>query len=384
MVRFPYGLGSITLIGFALDDAPFSLWKGRFDFWKKLVEKTLPREARSNGNENFVNRGRFGPMDDFSGGTEDLVSSLHRQLDNFDVKIVPFGWVALFILLYIIVVGPLDYLLLKYVFKRLEWTWITFPMVVFAVSFAAYFTAYAIKGKELRINHVDLIDFDLRTQLDEKQRPAKAYIYGQSFFTLLSPHIQNYTVGLEPNPAFWGQKLENPLSADALTWVGQAESSYQGIGSSSRQSLFRRPYYFAEDAVGLRGVPIPVWTTKCFMATWNATLPQLPFTVDLVHRVNDPQDILISGKLMNHLPVDLEDVWLFIATRLPAWPTSCPERSPRSTRSNCTASNSRTPLPPEWVTAADKTDAGQRTKSDKGVYNPTALMNAFSFMKTPT
>ena len=28
--------------------------------------------------------------------------------------------------------------------------------MVFAVSFAAYFTAYAIKGKELRINQVDL------------------------------------------------------------------------------------------------------------------------------------------------------------------------------------------------------------------------------------
>ena len=222
----------------------------------------------------------------------------------------------MFILLYIIVVGPLDYLLLKYVFKSLEWTWITFPMVVFAVKLCGLFHGLCHQGQGAAHQPGGLIDFDLRTQLGEKQRPAKAYIYGQSFFTLLSPHIQNYTVGLEPNPAFWAQKLENPLSADALTWVGQAESSYQGIGSSSRQSLFRRPYYFAEDAVGLRGVPIPVWTTKCFMATWNATLPQLPFTVDLVHRVNDPQDILISGKLMNHLPVDLEDVWLFYRNKI--------------------------------------------------------------------
>ena len=52
---------------------------------------------------------------------------------------------ALQILIYIIIVGPLDYLVLKKLMKRLtghermEWTWITFPTVVLVVSIGAYY-----------------------------------------------------------------------------------------------------------------------------------------------------------------------------------------------------------------------------------------------------
>ena len=61
--------------------------------------------------------------------------------------------------------GPVDYFILKKVFKRLEWTWITFPAVVLVVSVAAYLIAYAVKGNELKINKIDLIDIDLRSDI---------------------------------------------------------------------------------------------------------------------------------------------------------------------------------------------------------------------------
>ena len=32
-----------------------------------------------------------------------------------------------------------------------------------------------------------------------QRKPARAYAYGQTFFTILSPRIQNYTIGIEPN-----------------------------------------------------------------------------------------------------------------------------------------------------------------------------------------
>src|SRR4030081_1187929 len=101
-----------------------------------------------------------------------------------------------------IVNGPLALFLLKYVFKRLEWTWITFPTVVLGISVIACFAAYALKGKDLKVNKVDIVDFDLRTSREQPR------VYGHSFFTILSPRIQNYTVGLEPNPEFWGQEIK--------------------------------------------------------------------------------------------------------------------------------------------------------------------------------
>ena len=76
------------------------------------------------------------PMDD--GNSTDapaLLGEVQHRLENFEkVPVVNFGWVALFILVYILIVGPLDYFLLKRVFKRLELTWITFPAIVVVVS----------------------------------------------------------------------------------------------------------------------------------------------------------------------------------------------------------------------------------------------------------
>ena len=317
--------------------------------------------------------------DDAFGPEADLVSSLHRTLDNFNVKSVPFGLVALFIFLYILVVGPLDYLLLKYVFKRLDLTWITFPAVVFAVSLAAYFTAYAIKGKDLRINQIDLLDFDLRTQ------KAKAYVYGQSFFTVFSPRIHNYSIRLEPNPRFWGQSVNEPMSADMITWLprgGWRDPS--GINRRGRQSLIRSPYSYAGDAesrdeVGLERVLIPIWATKAFTATWNAELPQMPFKADLVYHQDADKEVLVTGQLSSNLDVDLEDVWLMYRN----WAYPLGERLKGKEAAELKVSLESGNLAKKdfsnWAKMPDSSDVEGRSSSDKGIYNPTLTMKKILF-----
>ena len=70
----------------------------------------------------------------------ELATVLHNYLEHFpDVKVVPFGWVALLIFGYILLIGPIDYFFLKKVVGRLELTWITFPTCVIVISVAAYF-----------------------------------------------------------------------------------------------------------------------------------------------------------------------------------------------------------------------------------------------------
>ena len=105
------GLGRVLLVAFDLDAPPFSTWDGQGAFWKKLQEEISPRVAA--GNVNL-------PAGPFAQGGE-LGIDLKRELESFeDVPVISFGWVALFILFYIVLVGPLDYFILKKVFKRLE------------------------------------------------------------------------------------------------------------------------------------------------------------------------------------------------------------------------------------------------------------------------
>ena len=124
-------------------------------------------------------------------GVADLSTQLRSSLDQFPgVKLIPFGWVAFFIFLYVLLIGPGDYLLLRKVFGRMELTWITFPAIVLSVSLAAYCAAYFLKGNDLLINKVDVVDVDQVTGLTR----------GSTFLNLFSPQNRDYTLGAIPAP----------------------------------------------------------------------------------------------------------------------------------------------------------------------------------------
>ncbi len=305
IVRTPYGRGSVTVFAFDVAKAPFTSWEGGPPFWANTVKRLAPKSLTAKQAEEPRNV-RMGPRG-FEAEVGDLTTVLQQELDKFDTPPISFGWVALFILLYILVVGPLDYLLLKKVFKRLELTWITFPAIVLAISLIAYFTAYAVKGKELKVNKLDLIDVDLRSDLGEDLRPRKASAYGTTWFTILSPRIQNYTVGVEPvfPRLVGGEGAKAPTAT--VAWLGRPEGG--GMGASGRQqsqSFWTRTYDFAPGAAGLTGVPIPVWTTKSFTASWAAPLGKMPFEA----RLEYDADGRLTGTFRNLLPIDLHDVRL--------------------------------------------------------------------------
>lgn len=319
-----YGLGKITYVAVSLEDTSFFQWPGKDDFLQSIVLQLAPiTPGAGQDKENLAGVGFRGDM------PNDLSTDLVNQLDNFDVRIIDFGYVALFIVLYILIVGPLDFVLLKYVFKRLEWTWVTFPTVVVAVSVIAYFAAYALKGRDLKINKVDIVDFDLRTDVDAKGQPKSVHAYGTSFFTILSPRIQNYTLGMEANPLFWGgevkktkhdgKDVDEVLSVDLMSWMGRPSGGMNDMGrGGGAGGFFRRPYSFRDDYTGVESVPIPVWTTKAFCASWERPIARPPIIADLIYHQKDPENkqIKISGKLENHLGVDLVDVSLFYNKRI--------------------------------------------------------------------
>jgi hypothetical protein len=182
--------------------------------------------------------------------------------------------------------------------------------VVLLVSGVAYFTAYAVKGKDLKINKVDLVDFDLRTELDDQLHTRKALAMGNTWFTIMSPRMQSYSIGIEPAVPGWWSQDKQIASADVVSWLGRPE--YDGPGAMARpraQGWSSRSYSYDADGAGLIGVPIPVWTSKSFAASWEAPLTRLPVKADLQFHHN--RDVKLTGTIQSFLPGDLEDVWLF-------------------------------------------------------------------------
>lgn len=284
VVQAPYGLGRVVVLAFDPDQGPFVTWKGQPKFWRSLLRRLNPAPVA--GPEDGIPR-MVGPGGYNQG--QELLNDLHAYLEDFDdVPVIPFTWVALFIFAYIIVVGPLEYYVLKYVVKRPELTWVTFPTVVLSLSALAYFAAYQLKGKDLRVRKVDVVDVDL----------GGGETVGHSWFTLFSPRIQHYTLGVEPAAPDWAAE---PAEKDArppvlVSWMNRPEYG-DGRTRARRQSFFRRSYEYAEDATGLKGVPLQVWSTKSFTATWQGPLPKQPLVAASLKKGDPNDDFGIRGTI---------------------------------------------------------------------------------------
>jgi hypothetical protein len=296
VVRGPYGLGKVTLIAFDTDTGAFGFWENNKDFWVALLE--LKTEIDPNARMR---------MNQFGGYMEsnDLANQLCNQLDVFgEVKVIPFWWVAVFILIYIFVVGPLDYLVLKKVMKRLtgqermEWTWLTFPTVVLIVSVGAYYLAHYLKGDELRINKVDLVDIDMQN----------GQAYGNTWFTVFSPRLQHYNLAVEPTGINSVPEIVN------ISWMGRPGEGARNLGRRSSPGLFQRTYQFRNGAQDLEGVPIHVWSMKTFTGRWGAPIAkeQPP---PIKHDIKVQQKLL-SGSFTWQMPYALHNCQILYRERI--------------------------------------------------------------------
>lgn len=291
-VQTPFGLGRVTVLAFDIDRSPFTdeinrNWRG--EFWQWLVAEAgdheachLPVSQQKEGGKPADDfnpnrpRGMQGQQPTYStnrDGEDGIVSALRGNVDHYDeVPVISFGWVALFILGYTLIIGPIEYILLKKLFGRLELTWITFPIIVLTVSGAAYATAYMVKGQDLRMNKIDVVDIDLRTD------PARPRVYGRTWFTIFSPRIDSYTVGVEPKEN-WARTRDDRGYSPVTTvdWFGLPKQGGVTAGSRGYTYEIDPRGDNSPQANGVSGVPIQVWSTKAFVANWaGVTDPDAP------------------------------------------------------------------------------------------------------------
>lgn len=271
VVRGAQGFGRVTLIGLDVDTKLFADWPDRGLFWARAIDLRRDHSDDTGSAPVVSGAGRF-----YRSGVTDLSSQLRVGLEQFPgVKLIPFGWVAFFIFLYILLIGPVDYFFLKKVVKRMELTWITFPAIVVAVSLLAYFAAYRLKGNDLLVNKVDVIDVD----------QTGGFVRGRTLVSVFSPQNRDYNIGFVPAPI--GQEGDvAPLAAPSdsaeprrppagtellTTWFSVPERQFGAMGGANRRFSFMGGGY-AYQPVGaaerLENVRIPIWSTRTVSGRW--------------------------------------------------------------------------------------------------------------------
>lgn len=213
IVQTPFGLGQVTFVAVDLDQPPLREWTGRTRVLRSLLQREVAADTSRSKRQQTGQVARV--------GYRDLSGQLRSALDQFTgVSFVAFSWVAGIIMIYIVLIGPVDYFFLRNVLRRMEWTWITFPLIACGFILLALMLNQQLKGGRMLINQIDLVDADL----------ASGVVRGQTWAHLYSPHTAVYDIQFEPA---W-QLVPEP--ATHLSTV-QATRSDLSLRQSTRQPL---------------------------------------------------------------------------------------------------------------------------------------------------
>jgi hypothetical protein len=207
-------------------------------------------------------------------------------------------------------IGPGDYFFLKKVLKRMELTWITFPTIVVTVSLVAYYAAYLLKGNDLLVNKIDVVDID----------QAAGLARGNTWISLFSPQNRDYTLRTIPVPLdrespslaeldSSGQPVRPASGTEVVTsWFSAPENQFGAMGNSGRRFSFAGNGYAYEPTSGvewLENVRIPIWSTKCVSSRWYG--PAAPLVDAELQPAGTDR---LTGIITNRQSVPLEDAIL--------------------------------------------------------------------------
>src|SRR4029077_1668903 len=118
----------------------------------------------------------------FGGGVSMSADGIFgAMIDSRQVHKLPASWLLLLLVIYLIVIGPLDQFWLKRIGRPML-TWITFPCYVVLFSLLIYFIGYQLRRGESEWNELNLVDV--------LQDGERAELRGRTYASVYSPANQ--------------------------------------------------------------------------------------------------------------------------------------------------------------------------------------------------
>ena len=182
----PYGNGNTTLIGFD----PTTKWIADGVAGETLWRRVIPTRTSSG----LV-----------LGDDSQLISAV-SQLPS--LALPPIGGLIALLAGYILLVGPINYFVLKRLDRR-EWAWVTMPLLVAVFAVGAYVYGAALRGSDVLVNEVALV----------RGSPGATDGTAQVYIGVFSPSRGTYQVEVPG-----GALLSSPISGDFFGGEGTAST----------------------------------------------------------------------------------------------------------------------------------------------------------------
>jgi hypothetical protein len=281
-----YGLGTVTVL--AADPLIEPLSKvDRIGLWRRLLwlpppgigqewvdrslaaARGLPSESGAKPSLRAALRTwDLAGTECFWTGGDTYGSSLHWRRDGWEHDVrerlsdipgaspLPLSWLLAFSVLYLIVIGPMDFLMLRWM-RRQPWTWVTFPMTVLVFSGAALFGTAYNKGSQAVVTRVEIIDLLPGTDRWRGQTHLGVFATRKTELSLTSGSPDGIVSPLR-EPGFLGEPRvhtrEGPgaLSWHAETWtLAYARSTWVEGGHGRFRLVEDELGLYIENATGL-------------------------------------------------------------------------------------------------------------------------------------
>ncbi|WCJ60660.1 hypothetical protein NXS98_05910 [Fontisphaera persica] len=269
MITAKRGRGLLTVLTFAPETEPFRSWPHRRHFFAKLLEI----------NPLFFYQGKIANPASVQIYHNGFIDGIMGQIiDSRQIRQLPLGWMVVLLMGYLVVIGPVDYFLLRRL-KRPMLTWITFPAYVAMFSALIYWVGYKLRAGEMEWNEVHVADVHPREQ-------GGAQLRAWNFIGAYAPANVTYQVAssapvaslrdeyrVHSEPGIWSQKR---------TEVSQEGDTFKGALS------------------------IPVWTSQRYVEEYLQAVRQTPISATVMADQGN-----LKMQIRNHLSKPLACVWVF-------------------------------------------------------------------------
>lgn len=196
VARRAWGAGWVDWLAFDPRLAPFNQWDGMAAFWRASFASAPIAPSLAS------------PLSDFAAATQAVAILPDIEL------LPPLASLVLFLLAYIVLLIPLNYLLLSRL-KRREWAWLSIPTLIIGFTALAWTLGFNLRGEELVLSRQALV----RVYADGTHAQA------QSMVGVLSP--RRTSLDLLPSEQTWltvqAGLSQNPSTFQSSAEVRQAE-----------------------------------------------------------------------------------------------------------------------------------------------------------------
>ncbi len=260
------GDGHVNYAALDLAVSPFDAWAGALRFWEKLL---APGST-------------FSTPPDVSPRTM-RANSIWYTLQNLPTLDLPsIRWLAGLLAVYIVLIGPVNYLLLRRL-RKLEWGWFTIAALTALFSVGAFAMGFAMRGGEVIINKLSILTFNT----------GAAAAPMQSYVGIFSPARRAYTL------SFPGRALVTAIAMEGNPWGG-ASGPASNMGATE---------LVQGELAQARGVQVNQWTMQGFQ-TESPAPEGWKIEADLAFDGDR-----VRGTLVNRTSQAIQDVVLVYGSR---------------------------------------------------------------------